>query len=72
MMRNIVPRRAAKNLWAVNGQEIFSFSFGHNPKKGVGCHCQLKKIHHVNPLEAQAQAQEVTLAKKHFFTKTNF
>ena len=42
-MRNVGPRWAAKNLWAVNSQEIFPFSFGHIPKNGVGCHCQLKK-----------------------------
>ncbi len=39
-------------------------------KKGWDAIVSSKKIPDVNPLEAQAQ--EVTLAKKHFPTKTKF
>ncbi len=71
VMRNVVPRLAAKNLWAVGGQEIFAFyAILVTFQKRGEVQCEKKKIPHVNPLETQAQ--EVTLAKKHFPIKTNF
>ena len=46
---------SGKKPLSSNWLRNISFQFwSQSLKKGVGCHFQLKKIPHVNPLEAQA------------------